>query len=53
MLYRKIAAVFMTFFLFSHAAGARDMVSPSPDIAPAEVIAIQLNGLQYNDMPES
>ena len=53
MLYRKIAVIFMTLFLFSHAASARDIVEPSPDIAPAEVIAIQLNGLQYNDMPET
>ena len=28
------------------------MVHPNPDIAPEEVIAIQLNGLQYNDTPE-
>jgi hypothetical protein len=53
MLYSKIAVIFMTLFLLSHAASARDMVVPSPDIAPAEVIAIQLNGLQYNDMPET
>ena len=53
MLYSKIAAVFLTLLVFSHAVGASDMIAPSPDIAPAEVIAIQLNGLQHNDMPET
>ena len=36
-----------------HGARAAEMVYPNPDIAPAEVIAIQLNGLQYNDMPDA
>ena len=53
MLYSKIAAVFLTLLVFSHAVGASGMIAPSPDIAPAEVIAIQLNGLQHNDMPET
>ena len=53
MLYRKIGAVFLALLFFSHAVCASDMVAPSPDIAPAEVIAIQLNGLQNNDMPET
>jgi hypothetical protein len=33
-------------------AVAADMVQPSPYIAAAEVVAIQLNGLQYNDTPQ-
>ena len=47
-----ILSVFLTFLFFSAPARAAEMVYPNPDIAPAEVIAIQLNGLQYNDSPE-
>ena len=52
MRYRTIMGVFLTLF-FITVADAAEMVYPSPDIAPAEVIAIQLNGLQYNDTPET
>ena len=47
-----ILGVVLTLLFFSTAARATEMVYPSPDIAPAEVIAIQLNGLQYNDTPD-
>ena len=36
----------------STTASTAELVFPNPDIAPAEVIAIQLNGLQHNDKPE-
>ena len=50
---RTILVVFLALLFFSAAARAAEMVYPNPDIDPAEVIAIQLNGLQYNDMPEA
>ena len=53
MRYRKILAVFLTLLFYSTTARGAEMVYPNPDIAPAEVIAIQLNGLQYNDMPQT
>ena len=52
MRYLTILSVFLTFLFFSSPARAAEMVYPNPDIAPAEVIAIQLNGLQYNDLPD-
>ena len=52
MRHRTILSIFLTFLFFSAPARAAEMVYPNPDIAPAEVIAIQLNGLQYNDSPE-
>ena len=52
MRYLTILSVFLTFLFFSAPARAAEMVYPNPDIAPAEVIAIQLNGLQYNVSPE-
>ena len=52
MRYLTILSVFLTFLFFSAPARAAEMVYPNPDIAPAEVIAIQLNGLQYNDSPQ-
>ena len=52
MRYHTILRVFLTLFCFSTGARAAEMVYPNPDIAPAEVIAIQLKGLQYNDSPE-
>ena len=52
MLHRIILGVFATFLFFSTSTRSAEMVYPNPDIAPAEVIAIQLNGLQYNDNPE-
>ena len=53
MQYRIILGVFLTFLFFSNSARAAEMVYPNPDIAPAEVIDIQLNGLQFNDTPEA
>ena len=53
MVYRCIIAVFVTLSWLSSAVQADDMVSPSPDIEPRDVIAIQLNGLQYNEFPEA
>ena len=47
-----IFSVFLTLLFLSNAARGEEMVYPNPDVAPAEVIAIQLNGLQYNDTPE-
>ena len=52
MLHRIILGVFATFLFFSMSTHSAEMIYPNPDIAPAEVIAIQLNGLQYNDKPE-
>ena len=50
----RIAFAFLILSLcLSTTASSVEMVYPSPDIAPAEVIAIQLNGLQHNDSPES
>jgi len=53
MIYRRICIAFLLWCLPILPAMATDMVTPSPDIAPGEVIAIQLNGLQYNDTPET
>lgn len=53
MVYRSMIAVFTMLLWLSSAVHATDMVSPSPDIEPADVIAIQLNGLKYNDLPEA
>ena len=53
MLHRIILGVFATFLFFSTSTRSAEMVYPNPDITPAEVIAIQLNGLQYNDKPET
>ena len=53
MRYNTILGVFLTLLFFSTAARATEMLYPNPDIAPTEVIAIQLNGLQYNDTPET
>ena len=52
MLYRIILSAFLTALFFSSTTQAAKTVYPNPDIAPAEVIAIQLHGLQYNDTPE-
>ena len=53
MLYRAIFTVLISLLCFSTTARTSELVYPNPDIAPAEVIAIQLNGLQYNDSPET
>ena len=52
MLYRAIFTVLISLLFVSTTARTSELVYPNPDIAPAEVIAIQLNGLQYNDSPE-
>jgi hypothetical protein len=51
--YNTILCVFLTLLCLSIGARAAELVYPNPEIAPAEVIAIQLNGLQYNDSPEA
>ncbi len=53
MRYSLILGFGLALLFFSAAARADDLVYPSPDVEPAEVIAIQLNGLQYNDTPEA
>lgn len=53
MRHRLILGVFLTLLFSSTAARGEEMVYPNPEIAPAEVIAIQLNGLRYNDKPEA
>ena len=53
MRYGLILGVFLTLLFFSTASRSDDLVYPNPDMAPAEVIGIQLKGLQYNDMPEA
>ena len=53
MRYHTILGVFLTLLCFSTGARAAELVHPNPDIAPAEVIAIQLNGLQHNDAPDA
>ena len=52
MRYLTVLSIFLTLLFFSVPARAAEMVYPNPDIAPADVIAIQLNGLQYNDLPD-
>jgi hypothetical protein len=41
------------FFLDISQVVSAEMVQPNPEIAPAEVVAIQLNGLKYNDTPDA
>ena len=50
---RSVFAFLILSLCVSTTASTAEMVYPNPDIAPAEVIAIQLNGLQYNDSPET
>ena len=52
MLRQTIFTVLIALLSFNANARAADLVYPSPDIGPLEGIAIQLNGLQYNDIPE-
>jgi hypothetical protein len=52
MLRQNIFTVLIALLCFSADARAANLVYPSPNIGPSEVIAIQLNGLQYNDIPE-
>ncbi len=53
MNYRGILVATLFFFIGISEARPADMVRPNPDIAAAEVVAIQLIGLQYNDAPNS
>ena len=51
MSYRTVVVTFILFFCCGAVTKATEMVYPSPEITPAQVVAIQLKGLQYNDMP--
>ena len=51
MLRRAILTLLICLLCYSTTAHTAELVYPNPDIEPAEVIAIQLNGLQYNDSP--
>ena len=53
MQFRSLFAFLILSLCVSTTASTAELVFPNPDIAPAEVIAIQLNGLQYNDSPET
>ena len=53
MQFRSIFAFVILFLCVSTNASTAELIYPNPDIAPAEVIAIQLNGLQHNDSPET
>jgi len=53
MQFRSVFAFLILSLCVSTTASTVELVYPNPDIAPAEVIAIQLNGLQYNDKPET
>ena len=53
MQFRSIFAFLILFLCVSTTASTAELIYPNPDIAPAEVIAIQLNGLQHNDSPET
>ena len=50
---RSVFAFLILSLCVSTTASTAELVYPNPDIAPAEVIAIQLNGLQHNDSPET
>ena len=53
MLYRAFFTFLISFVFYSTNAHTVELIYPDPDIAPAEVVAIQLNGLQNNDSPET
>ena len=53
MQFRSLFAFLILSLCVSTTASTAELVFPNPDIAPAEVIAIQLNGLQHNDKPET
>ena len=53
MQFRSVFAFLILSLCVSTTASTAELVYPNPDIAPAEVIAIQLNGLQHNDSPET
>ena len=47
----RLFVTILVFCMMSISARA-DLVTPDPSIAPAEVVAIQLKALQFNDNPE-
>ena len=53
MQFRSVFAFLILFLCVSTTASTAELIYPNPDIAPAEVIAIQLNGLRYNDSPDT
>lgn len=53
MQFRSFFAFLILCLCIRTTASTAELVYPNPDIAPAEVIAIQLNGLQHNDSPET
>ena len=53
MQFRRVFAFLILCLCIRTTASTAELVYPNPDIAPAEVIAIQLNGLQHNDSPET
>ena len=53
MQFRSFFALLILCLCVRTTASTAELVYPNPDIAPAEVIAIQLNGLQHNDSPET
>ena len=53
MQFRSFFAFLIICLCIRTTASTAELVYPNPDIAPAEVIAIQLNGLQHNDSPET
>jgi hypothetical protein len=53
MQFRSFFAFLIICLCIRTTASTAELVYPNPDIAPAEVIAIQLNGLKHNDSPET
>ena len=53
MQFRSVFAFLILCLCVRTTASTAELIYPNPDIAPAEVIAIQLNGLQHNDSPET
>ena len=53
MQFRSFFAFLILCLCIRTTASTAELVYPNPDIAPAEVIAIQLNGLKHNDSPEA
>ena len=53
MQFRSFFALLILCLCVRTTTSTAELVYPNPDIAPAEVIAIQLNGLQHNDSPET
>ena len=47
-----IVAAIAGLVLISFSARAADLVVPDPSIAPEEVVAIQMQALQFNDNPK-